>query len=158
MYCVSCLLYSRTCLEGKGYTETSGRPYTLSSQERIAAVASRIHLLPTVAKNGYQMVVNRGFWSPLSLHSVSFVRSFEESFRKFFSTPWRARGPVVSWSKRSVGVLSCSAPSDSPLRHVPPRYDPPVVCLVLFYRHIVPYSMIIDHASCIMHHILSVTP
>ena len=61
----------------------------------------------------YKPVVNRGYCSPISLHTVSFVHASEEQFKTICSmlwSPWKARERVVSWTNRPVGVPSCPTP------------------------------------------------
>ena len=80
----------------------------------------------------HQTVINRSSTARCVLPSVYIgFRSFVLPKRfsgQFSSMPWRARGSVVSWANRPVGVPSCPAPPCPAPRRAPPCSDPPRVC------------------------------
>ena len=73
---------------------------------RRAAVVPRINRLST----GCQPRVNRTFCSPVGLHGISFVRASVESFRTVCHDRRKAKGTVVFWANRPIGVPSYRAP------------------------------------------------
>lgn len=80
--------------------------------------------------------LSTGRFVPLSVYILFRLFVFPKKHaRQLFSMPWRARGSVVTWAERPVGVQSCPAPPrlapphrPGPPRPDPPRPDPPVVC------------------------------
>ena len=83
-------------LHEKGLQRQIGVGTQVSSQERRAAVVPQIN-----------WTSNRTFRSSIGFHRISLVRASGKTFRTIV---WGARGAVVSWANRSVGVPSCPAP------------------------------------------------
>ena len=69
-------------------------------------------------------VVNRGFCSSIGLHRISFVLASEETFGTVSSMLRKARGKVVSWANRPVGVGVPFYPAP-PRTAAPPSAAPP---------------------------------
>ena len=93
-------------LHEKGLQRQLGVGTLVRNQERRAAVVPRINRLST----GYQPVVNRGFWSSIGLHRVSFVRSSRDTPRRVFFDRMGGTRDGGLLSEPTRGVPSCPSP------------------------------------------------
>ena len=98
-------------LHEKGLQRQIGDGTLVSSQERRAAVVPRINRVSTA-----------DFVPPSVYIGFALFALPKKSFKTLSSMPWRARGSVVSWANRPVGVPSYPAP---PRPAAPPCAAPP---------------------------------
>ena len=107
-------------LHEKGLQRLIGVVTLVSSQEQ------RGRLVP--GQTGYQLAVNRGFYSSIGLNGISLVRASRGSARRSLPHRLGVREFVFSWAKSSVvGVLCCPSPP-GPTVPPGPRTDPLEVC------------------------------